>query len=216
MCSPLYKVAILKEIVVGWVLRCPVTAVVKSWLVPTSCGDSDLCKRSVFIRYRCLFLLCASCSARHRGLDVFVTTPRYEHTCHLLSRYLQCHGVRYAPSHFFPAVTLDAGGKGGVCVCCTIHHRSQKKPLRQTPASLGVLIVIYRSQSQLCLCLSPQQHSGHYRDHLTPIIHFTTVTTSRWGNWTEGAPSAFGKESDAFPWLNLSFCAYSHRHLKNA
>lgn len=126
MCSPLYKVAILKEIVVGWVLRCPVTAVVKSWLVPTSCGDSDLCKRSVFIRYRCLFLLCASCSARHRGLDVFVTTPRYEHTCHLLSRYLQCHGVRYAPSHFFPAVTLDAGGKGGVCVCCTIHHRVKK------------------------------------------------------------------------------------------
>lgn len=189
---------------------------VKSWLVPTSCGESDLCKRSVFIRYRCLFLLCASCSARHRGLDVFVTTPRYEHTCHLLSRYLQCHGVRYAPSHFFPAVTLDAGGKGGVCVCCTIHHRVKKKPLRQTPASLGVLIVIYRSQSQLYLCLSPQQHSGHYRDHLTPIIHFTTVTTSRWGNWTEGAPSAIGKESDAFPWLNLSFCAYSHRHLKNA
>lgn len=104
-----------------------------------------------------------------------------------------------------------------VCVC-VLHNtpQSQKKPLRQTPASLGVLIVIYRSQSQLCLCLSPQQHSGHYRDHLTPIIHFTTVTTSRWGNWTEGTPSAIGKESDAFPWLNLSFCAYSHRHLKNA
>lgn len=46
--------------------------------------------------------------------------------------------------------------------------------------------------------LSPQQHGGHDRGHLTPIIHFTTVTTSRWRNWTQGALNGFGRESVAF------------------
>lgn len=34
--------------------------------------------------------------------------------------------------------------------------------------------------------------------HLTSIIHCTTVTTSRLGNWTQGALSGVGKESEAF------------------
>ena len=149
----------------------------------------------------------------HRGPAVFVSTPRFEHTCNFLPQYLQCNHLKYASFYIVPSPLYLKKKKKKRCLewifwqglnegshkLRRLRRSSPTPDSRWTRAPLEVLIVLQiASPSCVYVRLSPRQHSGHYRGHLTPIIHSTTVTTSRWGNWTQGARSGIGKESEAF------------------
>lgn len=93
-----------------WLLPCVVSAGVKAWVSPINCeGRLERCCLYA-INYRWLYLLWASWSVvmcvRQRGLGVFVSTPRFEHTCNFLSACLHYKDLNTPLLTLFPGVLM--------------------------------------------------------------------------------------------------------------
>ncbi len=83
-----------------WLLPCVLPGGVKAWLSPASYGGRLVRCCLYAIKYRWLYLLVFKLECvRQRGLGIFVSTPKFEHTCNFLSRYLQYNNLKYASSY---------------------------------------------------------------------------------------------------------------------
>lgn len=83
-----------------WILPCVVSGAAKAWVSPASRGGRLV--RCCLYAIKVSLALPPVCELEcvwQRGLGVFVSTPRFEHTCNFLSPYLQYDSLKYASSY---------------------------------------------------------------------------------------------------------------------